>query len=200
MLRLLLSNSNSVQMSLSRQARLLDEALHEPVRFLTVFPQQQYKQLRNIQRRIWCLIITLEPAIRQVLAEAADSADLAVRAVEEELFDVQSFRGEMAVMMREMTALLLECSLSLQTGRMGEEHQLSLVVSMVSSIQCRFAASMNAVADRVRQGKTAMMSSRAIVPVTVFLYSAVQLAEQVLLLRAGVRRLLELERPHGYDD
>ena len=50
------------------------------------------------------------------------------------------------------------------------------------------------------KGRPSILPSDVIVPITVFLYSAVQLAEQVLILSSGVQRLLELEHPAGYDD
>ena len=202
-LRSLLASSNSVQMSLSRQVRLLDEATNEPLRFLYPFPARQYTQLRGIQRRIWCLVLTLEPALRSILAEQpeAGSGQATPQQVEAELFDVDVFRGDMRVLMQEVVSVLHDCGRWLETGQAAAaDGGLDVVVSTVQSILSRFVSAMNEMGDRARAGLTSLMPSRAIVPITVVFSSAMQLAEQVLVLRGAVRRLIELERPRGYDD
>ena len=201
MLQALVSSSHSVQMSLSRQARLLGEAIHEPATFFHTFPAEAYQRLASVQRRIWCSILTLEPALRAVLEEQMRHREDGRHARgEEELFDVPLFAHDLQLMMPQMTAVLSQCSAGLQTGRMRSRAEMRLMSSTVQKMEGAFAEAMNGLAQRVREGKTRMMRSQAIVPLAVFLYSASQLTEQVLILEAHVRTLLELERPKGYDD
>ena len=183
-------------MSLSRQARLLGEALNEPSTLFTPFPAGQYQQLMRTQRRIWSLILTLHPAL-EVIVHTQRSAR---RAVEDRLFRVPLFNAEMRVMIEQMRLVLDKCVMALQTGAHVDGEEMELVVALVVEMEAAFASHMNDIAQNVRDGKTRMLASEVLVPITVFLYSAVQLAEQVLILSSGVQRLLELEAPTSYDD
>ena len=196
MLAALLSYSNSVQMSLSRQTRLLGEAGNEPAILFTPFPSGQYQQLFKIQRRIWSLILTLHPALEQIV----QTQRAARHEVEDRLFRAPLFTDEMRAMIDQVRNILDRCVLALQTGAQVDSEQPEAVAGVVIEMEAAFASHMNDIAQNVREGKTSMLASEVLVPITVFLYSAVQLAEQVLILSSGVQRLLELEHPAGYDD
>ena len=192
----LLSNSNSVQMSLSRQTRLLGEATNEPAILFTPFPSGQYLQLYKTQRRIWALILTLHPALEQILQTQRSAR----HAVEDRLFRAPLFTDELRAMIEQVRNILDKCVCALQTGAQVDGEQTEAVAGVVVEMEAAFASHMNGIAQNVREGKTSMLPSEVLVPITVFLYSAVQLAEQVLILSSGVQRLLELEHPSGYDD
>ena len=202
MLQSLLSASHSVQMSLARQTRLLGESMHEPTTFFYNFPSEAYQRLASTQRRIWCLVLTLEPALRSILEEQVQHQTThgQQRGGAEELFDVPLFGHDLQLMMPQVMRVLTQCSAGLQSGSLLSRAEMRSMSSRVQQMEGKFASSMNELAQRVRQGKTSMMKSQAIVPLAVFLYSAAQLTEQVLIMEAQVRRLLELERPRGYDD
>ena len=111
------------------------------------------------------------------------------------------FNNEMAVMIDQLGVVLDGCVRLLQTGVQSVDRvEIGVVVALVVEMEAAFAAKMNDIAQNVREGKTRMLPSEVLVPITVFLYSAVQLAEQVLILSSGVQRLLELEAPSSYDD
>ena len=183
-------------MSLSRQTRLLGEALNEPSTLFTPFPAGQYQQLHRIQRRIWSLVLTLHPALETIVHTQRSAR----QAVEDRLFRVPLFNNEMRVMIEQMRLVLDKCVNALQTGAHVDGEEMELVVALVVEMESSFAAHMNDIAQNVREGRTRMVASEVLVPITVFLYSAVQLAEQVLLLSSAVQRLLELEAPTSYDD
>ena len=202
LLQSLVSTSHSVQMSLSRQERLLGEASHEPVTFFFTFPLNSYQRLASTQRRIWCLVLTLEPALRCLLEEQMRHQRRTVREGEvlEELFNVPVLGAELQRLVPEMLEVLTACSVGLQSGYLKSRAEMRGMSISVQKMEGAFADSMNDLAQRVREGKTAMMRSQAIVPLAVFLYSAAQLVEQVLTLEAQIRRMLDLERTQGYDD
>ena len=192
----LLSYSNSVQMSLSRQSRLMGEAVNEPTILFMPLPTSQYQQLLRIQRRIWSLILTLHPALEHIL----QTQRAARHAIEHSLFRAPLFTDELRVMIDRVREVLDRCVAALQTGAQVDGEQTEAVVGVVVEMEAAFATHMNGIAQSVREGKTSMFPSEVLVPITVFLYSAVRLAEQVLILSSGVQRLLELEHPSGYDD
>ena len=201
LLQSLVSTSHSVQMSLSRQERLLGEASHEPATFFYTFPVDSYQRLASTQRRIWCLVLTLEPALRCLLEEQWQHQRRTAGDEEmEELFNVPVLGAELQRLVPQMLEVLSACSVGLQSGCLMPRAGMRGISTTVQKMEGAFADSMNDLAQRVREGKTAMMRSQAIVPLAVFLYSAAQLVEQVLTLEAQVRRMLELERPQGYDD
>ena len=103
-------------------------------------------------------------------------------------------------MVSQVRLVLDRCVLALQTGARVDGEQTEAVVEVVVEMKTAFAAHLNDIALSAREGKTLMLATEVLVPITVFLYSAVQLAEQVLILSSGVQRLLELERPLDYDD
>ena len=190
-------------MSLSRQSRLLGEAWNEPVLWFTSFPADSYKQLAVTVRRIWCLVLTIEPALEHILRRQKLSRSLDPTAdplLQEELLEVAGVRTEMRLMMREADAVLDRCCRALKDGRMEGRARVGRIVRCVAGIERAFAETVNEISRRVREGRARIVSSETIVPVAVFLSSAVQLAEQVLILDATVGRLLELEQPKGYDD
>ena len=196
MLSALLSYSVSVQMSMSRQTRLLSEAQNEPAILFTSFPTGQYQQLARMQRRIWSLILTLHPALEQIVQTQRSAR----HAVEDRLFNTPLFTNELRAMIDQVRLILDKCVLALQTGAEADSEQTEMVAAVVVEMEAAFASHMNDIAQNVREGKTRMLPSEVLVPITVFLYCAVQLAEQVLILSSGVQRLLELEHPTGYDD
>jgi hypothetical protein len=215
LLQSLLSSSSSVQMSLSRQARLLSEAVNEPVLIFNSFPSTAYRHIANTQRRIWCLILTIEPALELILryqqqriataqtpsAAAAAASSGSSLTVKEEMFDLAAMRGEVRVLTAEALSLLSGCVSALQSGRPAKRGDgVTTVVREVRSLEKKFATNLNAIATRTREGCGLMLSSEAIVPIAVFLFAVVQLSEQLLILDAGVRRLLELEQPAAYED
>ena len=183
-------------MSLSRQVRLLGEVNSEPATFFSRFPYTAYDELMRTQRRIWSLILTLEPALRDILVtQAAAAAE-----VEAQLFDIPVLRLHVQTLMHHIQHVLRACVDALECGQAPESEEMRAVVDAVHSMESGFALEMNDMAKRVREGRMKMMASVAIVPITVFLYAAVQLAEQVLVLQAAIHRLLQLEQPHSYDD
>ena len=183
-------------MSLSRQTRLLGESVNDPSILFAPFPVGQYQQLYKTQRRIWSLIITLHPALEQIqLAQRSTR-----RVVEERLFRGPLFVDDLRAMIEQVRVILDRCVLALQTGAAEDGERAEQVAAVVSEMDAAFAARTNDVALMVREGKTAPLPTEVVVPFTVFLYSAVQLAQQVLILSSGVQRLLELEHPAGYDD
>ena len=192
----MLSASSSVQMSLSRQARLLSEVSSEPATFFSRFPFAAYEELMRVQRRIWSLILTLEPALRDILVtQAAAAAE-----VEAQLFDIPVLRMHVHALMGHIQHVLRVGVDALRTCRASDSEEMKAVVDTVHSMESGFALEMNDMAKRVREGHMQLMDSKAIVPITVFLYAAVQLAQQVLVLQAGINRLLQLEQPQTYDD
>ena len=208
-LQSLFSTANSVQLSLARQYRLLAEAVNEPTFFFSPFPAAQYSLITRTERRIWCLILTIEPALEQILEQhkraLTDDGNggygrLGELEEEEALFDVSAIRNDIRLMSSEMGSLLTRSAEQLQNGRTEQLPQLEAVVCIVQAVEAAFATSMNEMAARVREGQGRLLRSEQIVPIAVFLYSAAQLAEQVLVLDSAVRRLLELEQPTTYDD
>ena len=191
----LLSHSSSVQMSLARQLRLLGEADSEPSTLIVPFALGHYQQLRRTQRRIWSLILTLHPALEQIV-HTQRSARQAVA----ERLRVPLFKAELRVMIEQTGLVLDKCVVALQTGAHADGEEMELIVALVVEMEAAFASHMNDIAENVREGKTSMLPSEVLVPITAFLYSAVQLAEQVLILSSGLQRLLELEAPTSYDD
>ena len=200
MLAALLSHSSTVHMSLSRQTSLVAEALNEPSTLFTPFNTAQYQQLHRTQRRIWSLILTLHPALDTLLHTQRQTRHLVQHRLLSHHHTPRLFNAEMRTMLSQMAAVLDRCVAALQTGAAVEVEEMELVVALVVEMEAAFAAKMNEIAQNVREGKTRMLPSEVLVPLTVFLYSAVQLAEQVLILSSGVQRLLELERPLDYDD
>ena len=199
--RSLLISSHSVQMSLSRQSRLLTEALSEPILFFTNFPTDTYQQLVITQRRIWQLVLTIQSTLEHILQQQKHSLiHPTSQLVREELFHVSAVGGDMRRMMDEVIHLLRRCGTGLQQGRLVGEVHVDQVVRSVHGIERQFVEQLNQISQRVRSGQAKMLSSRAIVLIAVFFHSAVQLAEQVLIFNASVCRLLELERPKSYDD
>ena len=208
-LRSLFSATNSVQQSLARQHRLMSEAVFEPTWFVASFPAAQYQLIMRTERRIWCLILTLEPALEAILEQHRRALDCDAQGeygrleeleAEEAMFDVTAIRYDIQLMAREMGALLNSSAAQLQSGRTEQSQQLEAVVCIVQAVEAAFASSMNEMAARVREGQGRLLRSEQIVPIAVFLYSAAQLAEQVLILDSAVRRLLEVEQPTTYDD
>ena len=185
-----------MQTSLARQTRFLGEAITEPSTILAPFPSAQYRQLYRTQRRIWSLILTLHPALEVIVAVKCSTR----RAVERRLFRTVQFNAELRVLLERMRLVLDRCVVALQTGAQVDSEQAEQMAAVVVEMEAAFAAHMNDIAQSVREGKTAMFASEVMVPFTVFLYSAVQLAQQVLILSSGVQRLLELEAPTSYDD
>ena len=208
-LQSLFSTANSVQLSLARQYRLLSEAVNEPTFFFSPFPAAQYSLITRTERRIWCLILTIEPALEQILEQhkraLADDGRggygrLGELEEEEAMFDVSAIRNDIQLMSSEMAKLLTSSAAQLQSGQTEQSQKLEAVVCIVQAVEAAFATSMNEMAARVREGQGRLLRSEQIVPIAVFLYSAAQLAEQVLVLDSAVRRLLEVEQPTTYDD
>ena len=205
-LQALFSTTNSVQLSLDRQYRLLGEAVSEPTFFVTTFPAAQYSLITRTERRIWSLILTIEPALEQILEQhkralADDGYDrLDELEAEEAMFDVSAIRSDIQLMSNEMATLLTSSAAQLQSGQTEQSQKLEAVVCIVQAVEAAFATSMNEMAARVREGQGRLLRSEQIVPIAVFLYSAAQLAEQVLILDSAVRRLLQVEQPTTYDD
>ena len=195
LLNAMLTSSSAVQMSVSRQLRLLGEAVNEPVTFFWSFPTAAYQELIAVQRRVWALVTTLEPALRDVLYTQAT----AVARVEQQLFDLPVFRSHLQQLIKHTRHVLAGCVEALRTGRPNQDAARE-VVKQVHEMEAGFASTMNDMAKRVREGRTRFMDSRAIVPITAFIYCAIALAEQVLVLEASVNRLLQLEQPQTYDD
>ena len=195
-------------MSLSRQSRLLTEAVNEPVLLFSNFASDAYTQISSTQRRIWCLVLSGQAALEQVLQRHKDAlAHLPSSSDgddDAQLLDVAGVWREMRTMMEEVDAVLLRCSKGLQEGRLATEPQdearVRVIVRGVQAIERKFATRLNAISERVREGSGRLVSSATIVPVAVFLFSVVQLAEQVLVLNEGIRRLLDLDHPKAYDD
>ena len=192
----LLSDSSRVQLSLSRQTRLLGEVNSEPATFFSRFPLPAYEELMRIQRRIWSLVLTLEPALRDILLTQAKAA----AEVEAELFDLPVMRSHIKALIGHIQQVLRSAVSALRTGKASNEEEVRVVVETVHAMEAGFSDELNDMARRVKEGRMKMMHSKAIVPVTCFLYSAVQLAEQVLVLEAAINRLLQLEQPQAYDD
>ena len=208
-LQALFSTANSVQLSLARQYRLLGEAVSEPIFLFGTFPAAQYSLITRTERRIWCLILTIEPALEQILEQhkRALTEDgrggydrLGELEEEEAMFDVSAIRSDIQLMASEMATLLTSSAAQLQSGQTEQSHKLEAVVCIVQAVEAAFATSMNEMAARVREGQGRLLRSEQIVPIAVFLYSAAQLAEQVLVLDSAVRQLLEVEQPTTYDD
>ena len=208
-LKALFSTANSVQLSLARQYRLLSEAVNEPTFFFSPFPAAQYSLITRTERRIWCLVLTIEPALEQILEQhkraLADDGSggygrLGELEEEEAMFDVSAIRSDIQLMASEMATLLTSSATQLQSGQTEQSQKLEAVVCIVQAVEAAFATSMNEMAARVREGQGRLLRSEQIVPIAVFLYSAAQLAEQVLVLDSAVRRLLEVEQPTTYDD
>ena len=192
-------------MSLSRQSRLLGEAVNEPAVLFTTLPTDAYRHIGLTQRRVWCLVLTMQPALEQLLQRqrlqlltpAAASSGL----LREEMLDVAGLWREMNLMMDEVDRVLVRCTRLLEEGKGGgDEGGARVIVQGVQGIEREFERSLHRISSEVRQGTASIVSSETIVPVAVFLCSAVQLAEQALILEAALARLLQLDQPKAYDD
>ena len=208
-LQALFSTANSVQLSLARQYRLLADAASEPTFFFSPMPTAQYALITRTERRIWCLILTIEPALEMILEQHKRALEddgrggygrLGELEEEEAMFDVSAIRSDIQLMSTEMSTLLTSSATQLQSGQTEQSQKLEAVVCIVQAVEAAFATSMNEMAARVREGQGRLLRSQQIVPISVFLYSAAQLAEQVLVLDTAIRRLLEVEQPTTYDD
>ena len=195
-------------MSLSRQSRLLTEAVNEPAVLFTTFPADAYRHIGLTQRRVWCLVLTIQPALEQLLQRQRTQLLTPLgpsSLLREEMFDVAGLWKEMKGMMSEVDRVLGRCTRVLEDGRGrggggGDGRGERVIVKGVQGIEREFARSLNDLSRKVREGRASIVSSETIVPIAVFLYAAVQLAEQTLILDAALARLIQLEQPKAYDD
>lgn len=186
----LVDHSTSVQMSLARQAILLGEAVYEPVSFFHTFPTAQYREISTILRRLWRLILTLEPALRAVAAHS--------RSTDNSHIFQQS--ASLRVMLRDVDTVLGECKRSVASGVVSDEFDCQSLTLTAQTIQADFAHSMNEMAFQIRQGKMALFPTDLLVPNAVFLHGSLETSQLVLILEQAIRRLSVLEGPVGYDD
>lgn len=221
MLRQLLHHSSSVGTSLGKQSIHLFDAITEPIAILIPVPETQYRTVMANIRHCWEVVLTIEPALRQVLAHQVEQAATHPTTCNDAIKRIGQFDSNLRVLIDHIRTLFALCTSMLVTGnpaltieelkcetKLLNTGSSSADVIAASIKQLRTAqfdltlrlANQFAEAEPDAHGPHAQILGLDSVPMTVFVHMTMKLCMEALILDLNIRRLLKLERPIYYDD